>query len=130
MNAYLLIAIGSALGGMARYACSTWIMLRTGGSFPWGTLAVNVIGSCLIGMLAAWGNAQDSSLSLPARQFLMVGVLGGYTTFSSFSVETLLLARNGQWSAAGWNVLLSTALCLLGVWLGYLAAAAFNAWRG
>lgn len=114
---YLSIGLGSALGGMGRF----WIAgLFAGRSFPWGTLVVNVTGCLVIGVLAALLNT-DGRLPGPPRlrEFLMVGVCGGYTTFSSFSLETLSLARAGQWPQAGVNVLLSAALCLVAVWVGH-----------
>lgn len=131
MHAYFWIAIGSALGGMARYWCSGWIGQRVGETFPWGTLFVNVTGSFLIGVLAAM-SGPDARGYLPplARQFLMVGVLGGYTTFSSFSLQTLNLLRDGEWAHAGVNVLLSVVACLCAVWLGYVLVAGVNQLRG
>ena len=114
---YLSIGLGSALGGMGRF----WIGgIFAGRSFPWGTLVVNVTGCLVIGVLAALLNAEGRLPGPPRmREFLMVGVCGGYTTFSSFSLETLNLARAGQWPQAGANVLLSAALCLVAVWLGH-----------
>lgn len=131
MIAYFWIAVGSALGGMARYWCSGWVAQRVGETFPWGTIVVNVTGSLLIGALAALGEP-DGRWYLPplARQFLMIGVMGGYTTFSSFSLQTLNLARDGQWLHAGANVLLSVMACLIAVWLGYVAMAGMNQLRG
>ena len=88
--------------------------------FPWGTLLVNVAGSFAIGLLAALVTADGRpALGSDARAFLMVGVLGGFTTFSSFSLETLTLARTGALGAAAANVALSLVLCLGGVWLGF-----------
>lgn len=127
MNAYLWIALGSALGGMARHGCTVWMAARTGSAFPWGTVTVNIVGSLLIGAVAALGEPQGRFGVGPAtQQFLMVGVLGGYTTFSSFSLQTLALMRSGEWGAAGLNVFLSVALCLLGVWLGHCAGTALS----
>jgi fluoride exporter len=125
---YLLIAIGSALGGMSRYACSIWIASRTDSALPWGTILVNVSGSFLIGAIAgALEPASRFSFSPETREninlFLMIGVLGGYTTFSSFSLQTLVLMRQQQWALAGANIALSVAACLLAVWLGFLLAA-------
>ncbi len=81
----------------------------------------------MIGVLAALLTSDGRPLVAgDARAFLMVGVLGGFTTFSSFSVETLTLARGGEWAAAGGNVVASVVLCLVAVWLGYVGAAAFN----
>ncbi len=128
---YLWVAIGSALGGVARYWCSGLVAEHVGETFPWGTIAVNVVGSFLIGLIATL-SAPDGRLFLSgeARQFIMIGILGGYTTFSSFSLQTLALMRDGEWLRAGANVGLSVALCLLAVWLGHLAAASLNQLKG
>ena len=124
---YLWVALGGALGSVARYACSLGAIRWLGASFPWGTLFVNVTGSFAIGMLAALVSADGRPmLGSDARSFLMIGVLGGFTTFSSFSLETLALARSGALGAASANVALSLVLCLGGVWLGFAAVAAFN----
>lgn len=128
---YLWIALGSALGGVARFWCSSLVAERVGGTFPWGTLLVNVVGSFVIGAFATLTGPDGRLLVAPDfRQFVMVGFCGGYTTFSSFSLQTLALAQDGQWLAVAGNVLLSVALCLLAVWLGHLAAASLNGFRG
>ena len=124
---YLWVALGGALGSVVRYACSIGAARWLGATFPWGTLLVNVAGSFTIGLLAALLTADGRpALGSDARAFLMIGVLGGFTTFSSFSLETLTLARAGALGAAGANVALSLVLCLGGVWLGFVAAALFN----
>jgi CrcB protein len=122
MRAILLIALGSALGGVGRYWLSGVVAARVGETFPWGTLVVNVIGSALIGVLAALGDSARVGLPPEARQFLMVGVLGGFTTFSSFSLQTLRLMQDGDWTRAAGNVMLSVALCLVAVAAGYRLA--------
>ncbi|HWK75367.1 MAG TPA: fluoride efflux transporter CrcB [Povalibacter sp.] len=128
---YLLIALGSAIGGAARYWCSGFVAQRAGEVFPWGTLAVNVIGSFLIGALAAMSEPDGRwYLGSETRQFLMIGVLGGFTTFSSFSLQTLNLLRDGEWGYAAGNVAASLAACLVAVWLGFAAVAHFNQLRG
>jgi CrcB protein len=120
---YLWVALGSALGGMARYGCAGLAARWLGASFPWGTLIVNVSGSLLIGFLATLMAPDGRLLAGPdARAFLMIGILGGFTTFSSFSLETLNLARDGEWLFASANVVLSLVLCLLAVWLGNVVA--------
>jgi CrcB protein len=131
MVTYLWIGLGSALGGMARYWCSGFVADRIGETFPWGTLLVNVVGSFIIGFFATL-TAPDGRLLVgsTARQFVMVGVLGGYTTFSSFSLQTLNLVRDGEWLRAGANIVLSVVLCLVAVWLGHIAAAALNQMKG
>lgn len=124
---YLWIGLGSALGGMARYGCSGLAARYIGAAFPWGTLIVNVSGSLIIGFLAALAAADGRLLISPdARAFLMIGVCGGFTTFSAFSIETLNLAHDGDWLRAGANVVLSVVLCLLAVWLGYMGASALG----
>lgn len=117
---YLWIGLGSALGGMARYACQVVGARLIGDSFPWGTLIVNIIGCGVIGFFAAF------NVRAPMRQFVMVGILGGYTTFSSFSLETLNLARDGQWAKVAGYVLGSLVFCLLGVFLGNVAGVAVS----
>jgi fluoride exporter len=122
---YILVAIGSALGGMARYWCSDAAARLFGEWFPWGTLIVNVTGSFIIGIFAALSATESRFLIPPeARIFVMTGLCGGYTTFSSFSLQTFALWRDGEWLWAGANCLLSLVLCLFAVWLGYVAAAA------
>jgi CrcB protein len=121
---YFLVALGSALGGALRYWCYG---LAGRGTFPWGTLLVNVAGSALIGFFAALTGPDGRLLvRTGTRQFVMVGICGGFTTFSTFSYETLALARDGQWWKALANVAASVALCLAGVWMGYAAAAWLN----
>ena len=124
---YLWVALGGALGSVARYACSGMAVRWFGATFPYGTLFVNVAGSFAIGLLAALVAADGRRLLSPdARAFLLVGVLGGFTTFSSFSLETLELARGGALGAAGANVALSVVLCLFAAWLGFAAAQLLN----
>jgi fluoride exporter len=134
MLAYLWIAIGGALGSVARYSVSDWIAgigERHGSLFPWGTLLVNITGSFLIGILVALGEPGGRRWISPAgQQFFIYGVCGGYTTFSSFSIQTLKLMQEGEWLSAGGNVALSVVLCLVGVWLGYLLGAAMNWTKG
>ena len=128
---YLWIAIGSALGGMARYWCSGIAAASIGETFPWGTMIVNVIGSFIIGFFYTLTGPDGRLIVHPdTRQFVMVGVCGGYTTFSSFSLQTLNLVRDGEFLHAGANVILSVALCLIAVWLGHVAAAALNQLKG
>jgi fluoride exporter len=125
--AYVWVGIGGALGSVARYACAALGVRLLSAGFPWSTLFVNVSGSFAIGMLAALLTADGKPLVTgDARAFLMVGVLGGFTTFSSFSLETLELARRGDWAAAATNVVGSVVLCLAAVAIGYAAAAALN----
>jgi CrcB protein len=128
---YLWIALGSALGGVARYGCSSLFAHTVGETFPWGTLVVNITGSFVIGIFATLTGPDGRWLVPPdARQFVMVGLCGGYTTFSSFSWQTLNLVRSGELGPAAGNVLLSVTLCMLGVWLGYVAGALINQAKG
>ena len=128
MITYLWIAVGGALGSMARYGCSNLAAHWIGDSLPWvGTLIINVVGSLVIGFFATLTGPDGRVLVAPdARQFVMVGICGGYTTFSSFSLQTLNLVRDGDMLRAGTNVVGSVVLCLLAVWLGYLVATALN----
>lgn len=117
---FLWVALGGALGSVARFAIATVLAERLAHPFPWLTLLVNASGSFAIGLLANLGAHGIRWLdTADARAFLMVGILGGYTTFSSFSLQTLELARAQAWVAAGGYVALSLLLCLGGVWLGY-----------
>lgn len=116
----LWIALGSALGGVARYGCVTAVELRFDGGFPWGTLTVNVLGSAVIGLLtAATAAGTRWDMGDGAREFLLIGVLGGFTTFSAFSLQSLALIRDGVWLPAAAYVLGSMVLCLAGVAGGY-----------
>jgi fluoride exporter len=124
---YLWVAIGSALGGVARFAVSGFLAESIGAVFPWGTLVVNVSGSFIIGFFATLTGPDGRYLvGTTARQFVMIGICGGYTTFSSFSLQTLNLARDGDWLRVTGNIVLSVTFCLLAVWLGHIAAAALN----
>jgi CrcB protein len=110
---------------MARYWCSGFVARLFGEWFPWGTLIVNVSGSFVIGVFAALSAAEGPFLIPPEmRIFVMVGICGGYTTFSSFSLQTFALWREGEWFWAGANSVFSFVLCLLAVWFGYAAVAA------
>ena len=127
MTTYLWIGLGSGLGGMARYWMSGVVAERFGESSPAGTLFVNVTGSFLIGLVAALSDPDGRLLISPAaRQFFMLGMFGGYTTFSSFSLQTLNLARDGEWMFSLANIALSVFLCLVAVWLGQLAGQQLN----
>jgi fluoride exporter len=125
---YLWIALGSALGGVARYWCSGVAARLFGETFPWGTIFVNVTGSFLIGFVATlMGPDGRIFAGSTARQFIMLGLLGGFTTFSSFSLQTLNLVQDGEMLQAGGNVIGSVLLCLLAVWLGHILAMSINA---
>jgi fluoride exporter len=127
---YIWLAIGGALGTVARFWCSGVAARLIGETFPWGTLVVNVIGSFIIGFAAtALGPDGRMFVGTTARQFIMVGFCGGYTTFSSFSLQTLNLMNDGEWLYAAGNVGLSVALCIIAVWVGHVFAMNLNAMR-
>ena len=108
---------------MARYWCSGVAARLFGETFPWGTLFVNVTGSFVIGLFATLTGPDGRMFAgSTARQFVMFGLLGGFTTFSSFSLQTLSLAQDSEWFQAGGNIVGSVVLCLLAVWLGHLFA--------
>ena len=128
---YLWVALGGALGSVARFWFSGVIARQFGETFPLGTLLVNVTGSFAIGFFATLTGPDGRWLAAPSfRIFFMVGICGGYTTFSSFSLQTLDLARHGEWFYAGLNAVLSLALCLVAVWLGHLLALALTSSKG
>jgi protein CrcB len=119
---YLLVGVGGALGSVARYWMTLAVGRLTGGTFPWHTVAINVIGSGVIGAVAATALAETrAALSPELRVFLMTGVCGGFTTFSAFSLQTMELLRQGRGAEGLANVLLSVVLCVLATALGYAA---------
>jgi CrcB protein len=124
---YVWVLLGGALGTGARYWLSGVVARLFGETFPWGTLLVNVSGSLIIGFFATLtGPDGRMFVGTNARQFVMIGLCGGYTTFSSFSLQTLNLMQDGEWLGAGANIVLSVVLCLLAVWAGHLLALSFN----
>ena len=128
---YLWIAVGGALGSMARYWLATSIALWTGSEFPWGTLAINVIGSFVIsffGLLT--GRFPPFAVPPQARLFVTVGLCGGFTTFSSFSLQTVELARTGQPFRAATYVAASVTCCLAACAAGLVAAQALGTATG
>lgn len=114
-------AIGCALGGILRYLLMTWVNRLCGEAFPWGTLAVNVLGSFLLGLVLGAGNTTaDSWLTLQgAHAFSAIGFCGGLTTFSAFSLQTLNLVSKQQWGRVAANAFGSLALCALCAIAGY-----------
>jgi len=129
MLAYLWVALGGALGSVARFWINGLVIDKTSATFPWGTLVINVTGSFIIGVIGSLAIPEgrlDSSSRQFATQFLMIGVCGGYTTFSSFSLQTLNLLRDREWLYAGGNVILSVVLCMIAVWLGWLLGTIFS----
>lgn len=123
------IFVGGGLGSLARWGVSTSLTQHLGS--PWGILAVNLTGCLIIGAFATATGPEGRWLVSPGfRQFFMLGVCGGYTTFSSFSLDTLSLADNGEFLKAGENAVFSLVLCLVGVWLGHVVAEKFNSMKG
>lgn len=117
MTNYFLVFVGGGLGAAARYWLQGAIYAETGPRFPYGTLAVNILGSFLIGLLMS--SMEERFLVHPSvRIFLAIGILGGFTTFSSFSFETISLFRDGQLLYALFNACGTLVLCLLCTWLG------------
>ncbi len=128
LTRYFWIMLGGALGTGARFWCSGVVARAFGETFPWGTLIINVVGSFIIGLFATMtGPDGRMFVGATARQFVMIGICGGYTTFSSFSLQTLNLMNDGEWLGAGGNILFSVALCLLAVWAGHMIASNLNA---
>jgi CrcB protein len=117
VNKLIAIALGGALGSMLRYGVSNGVHLLAGREFPYGTLTVNVVGSFLVGFLSVWF-LDRSVLSDTWRFGVLVGVLGGFTTFSSFSLETVNLVAGGQPLRALMNVAGNVLLCLFATVLG------------
>jgi fluoride exporter len=127
MAIYLWVALGGALGSTGRYWLSGVVAQAVGETFPWGTLIINVSGSFIIGFFAVLtGPDGRVYASSTARQFVMIGICGGYTTFSSFSLQTLNLMNDGEWVRAGSNIGFSVVLCLLAVWAGAMLAGVIN----
>jgi len=121
MRSLLLVALGGALGSMARFKLSGWVLHHTvDWRFPLGTFIANVAGCLIIGLLAGLA-VKDDFFSADVRVFLFTGVLGGFTTFSAFGLETFYLVRRGELLIAGGNVLFSVAVGLLALWLGFSA---------
>ena len=127
MFSYLMVAMGGAIGSVSRFWLSGAVAQKFGETFPAGTLLVNISGSLVIGFFAAITGPDGRIWASPSfRQFFLIGVLGGYTTFSSFSLQTLALARDGEWLFATLNATGSFVLCLLAVWAGDYFAMLVN----
>lgn len=116
----LLIFFGAGIGGVFRYWISSGVYWLMGRQFPYGTLVVNASGCFLMGLLFAFILERFDGIGPQLRALLFIGFLGGYTTFSSFSIETLNLFESGAWVSAAFNIFLSVTLCLALTWLGIL----------
>ncbi|MEX0729836.1 MAG: CrcB family protein [Aquisalimonadaceae bacterium] len=128
---YCAVALGSALGAIMRYLCSVAMLALLGAGFAWGTLTVNILGSFLIGLYAAL--SEPDGLLRPgsvARQFVLSGFCGGFTTFSIFSLETLMLAEKGAFALAGLYIGASVGLWLIAVWAGYRVGTLAHGMKG
>jgi CrcB protein len=121
---YALVAVGGAIGSMGRFWLAGAVASVTGAQFPWGTILINILGSCLIGWLA--GLAVTGRMPFPdqTRAFTMAGICGGFTTFSSFSLQTAELLREGRFAGALLNVFGSVLICLAATFLGLWLARA------
>ncbi len=119
MLKYTLVSLGAAIGGALRYWLSNYVYKFLPENFPYGTLTVNVVGSFLVGFFIFYLSDREI-ISSNLKLFLTVGFCGGFTTFSTFSLETMNLFRNSEFLLAGFNILLNLFLCLLGVYLAYI----------
>ena len=130
MNHIIVIAAGGALGAVLRFFVSTGVYQWLGRGFPYGTLAVNVIGSFLIGLLTEALVLQRLAITLEYRAAILIGLFGSFTTFSTFSLETLSLIEQGNHLKAGLNILISVVACLFAVWLGLLSGRSLFLYSG
>lgn len=122
MKAYLLVFLGAGIGGALRHAVNTGCARLCGTAFPWGTLTVNVAGSCAMGLIAGWlAFKAGEGWSQPLRLFLTTGILGGFTTFSAFSLDAVLIWERGQLGLAGAYVAASVVLSIAGLVAGLAA---------
>lgn len=117
---FLAVGAGGALGALARYVAAGWVQTATGDFFPWGTLTVNAVGSALLGFLMTWLQATVASPEI--RQLITIGFLGSFTTFSTFSYETVAMLRDGDWWRAGGYLTGSLLIGLMAVWAGMQVA--------
>lgn len=130
MMTYVWIALGGAIGTIARFAVSGAFARMVGETFPWGTIVVNISGCLVIGLLATITGPDGRLVVAPdLRQFMLIGLCGGYTTFSSFSLQTLNLIPNGELMSAAGNTAISFVACMLAVWIGAVLGQAFNQLR-
>jgi CrcB protein len=121
------VAAGGALGSALRYGLNRWLTQILGDALPWGTILINIAGSFVIGLFTAlFAGATGASTPVEMRQFVLVGVCGGFTTFSSFSLQTLTLFEAGEPGRALLNIALSLTLCLIAVALGFMLPGALT----
>jgi CrcB protein len=124
----LYVALGSAIGGVSRYLLGGLVQRMLDTTFPAGTLLVNVTGSFLLGAIIRYA-LETPSLSPDVRAFLTIGFCGGYTTFSTFSYETMALLEDGEWARAGGYITASVILSLIATFLGFALARQVIVWR-
>ena len=121
IGSWVAVAAGGAAGALLRFWGSNWVHAHLGRGFPWGTLSINVLGSLLMGFLLIW-LTERADLSPVWRHGLVVGLLGAFTTFATFSMETLKLLEDGELLRALANILANVVLCLGAAWVGVLLA--------
>jgi len=119
MISYILVSMGAAIGGALRFGISGYIQRNSAVIFPYGTLFVNVAGTFILGLIMFYLNEKEL-IGNEMRLFLTVGFCGGFTTFSTFSYETLMLFRDSEFGLAVFNVFLNVALCLFGIYMAYI----------
>lgn len=130
MKIYAAILLGGALGSLARFGLVSWVDSRADSAFPWGTLLVNVTGSFVIGLIAGLVGPNSplaTPLSEEAVAFLLIGICGGFTTFSAFSLQNIVLLQNGQWALSAAYTVGSVLVCLVGTAAGMALVAAWAA---
>lgn len=120
MRTFFLVGLGGAMGAMARYGFGNWINRALPMSFPLSTLLINILGSTAMGLFIGMLGRINANWAPDLRLFVAVGVLGGFTTFSAFSLDTIELIERGEWLSAGLYVLMSVVVCLIGLYLGLL----------
>lgn len=130
MNHFIVVALGGAVGAVLRFFVSTAVYQWLGRGFPYGTLAVNVFGSFLIGLLTEALVLQRIAITIEYRSAILVGMLGSFTTFSTFSLETLYLIEQGSFTKAALNVLVSVLSCIFAVWIGLLSSRTLFLYSG